>query len=1010
MSHLLCLAIVASTAAAEVSIENATGWTGQQHHKVVEATQTLHHKLVIVAGQCEHCTFAARELRRYVGHVFPDVEPVIVASKWADAQSAPLTAPAWRDFLIHTVQLSVSVVNEVREILVVAPWVQAKRLLTGATGGQESFAVLDAGMEESTSEPRGAQGSSSKDGQKTTDAHLIHSMELQESLWESASSTRGPLRVHVLTGARSLATLYSVYWYVEQALGVRFYPHGDVIPPPSVSAQSSDGLKEHGWIELPLFKWALALPQFSVRGVNTWGLWTEGFDWWTKDNWRGFATQLTKMRLNFLGVHSYPEGFGAGEGPEPTVWIGTPEQLDEGSPGVVREADAYASSYTTTLKLGVSQYVPKPTSMYAGGAGLAFPSDCCCGVNTGLQAPYGNCPSPGTTTGNVEVLQTAAEVLHSATDWAHALGIRTAVGTEAPLPQAGGDLNRTRALYQGIFSRLNATLGHSLAYYWLWTPEFYEWGKYLANSSQFAAAVADMLVAHQVWLAGDWPFQLATAGWTLGPMDNSSWLDGQLPEDFAALSALVCPQWPHLEPSGTLPHGLSCGRTHLDPGYSRVTQHRKWVVPWLEADDALGWPQLWVNRTLQHAKQATALGVDGLIALHWRTEEVAPQFAAFAQSSWQHGIWNSLGDSGTNRSPAENFWLDFAASNFAGGDTGSTLAVELARVFQGIDGDKYSEDGAGGMPYFTHCCPGHIEEPASIDFCTGLEAAFAFLNMLEAARPRVKDGKGGNAALARLNHWIATFTYHRSGAHLACLWADFEGAFARAEKAPTPADREAALKGEVLNVYELMISEWDALMEALLQAVNTRGALGTLMNMEALTRPKVLDAPGMRLAAALGVAFETLPTPALEYRGPQRLFQVNVRSVLAEGEPFLVEAVVLSKDPPTDVKLLALPVPEATGSRHGAWPAANEGRGGWLTVPLKRFSPGRGVYSAVTGYGQFDFKYYLEARWADNTTATFPEAALDGDLLSVVVAPMKGITISDTSGHMAAEPEVQMFI
>lgn len=34
-----------------------------------------------------------------------------------------------------------------------------------------------------------------------------------------------------------------------------------------------------------------------------------------------------------------------------------------------------------------------------------------------------------------------------------------------------------------------------------------------------------MLAAHAVWKGGGYPFELATAGWTLGPKDDPAYLD-----------------------------------------------------------------------------------------------------------------------------------------------------------------------------------------------------------------------------------------------------------------------------------------------------------------------------------------------------------------------------------------------------------------------------------------------------------------------------------------------------
>ena len=45
----------------------------------------------------------------------------------------------------------------------------------------------------------------------------------------------------------------------------------------------------------------------------------EGPDWWSAEDYKAIFTQLTKMRMNFLGIHCYPEGLPYAE---PTVWHG----------------------------------------------------------------------------------------------------------------------------------------------------------------------------------------------------------------------------------------------------------------------------------------------------------------------------------------------------------------------------------------------------------------------------------------------------------------------------------------------------------------------------------------------------------------------------------------------------------------------------------------------------------------------------------------------------------------
>lgn len=93
------------------------------------------------------------------------------------------------------------------------------------------------------------------------------------------------------------------------------------------------------------------------------------------------------------------------------------------------------------------------------------------------------------------VLDDQAAVMASAFGWAAQLGIKTALGTETPMPQAretigpkGKLINSSVALasaiYDGIFRRLNAMLGSTLDYYWPWTSESYSWSKPAHNSTE----------------------------------------------------------------------------------------------------------------------------------------------------------------------------------------------------------------------------------------------------------------------------------------------------------------------------------------------------------------------------------------------------------------------------------------------------------------------------------------------------------------------------------------------
>jgi hypothetical protein len=96
----------------------------------------------------------------------------------------------------------------------------------------------------------------------------------------SIATLSQPHWTYVLSGASSEATLYAAYSFAEDVLGIRFYPHGDVVPDNSSAATSSSAPSEHYAANLPDLGTRDYVATFTVRGANTWGTWTEGFDWW----------------------------------------------------------------------------------------------------------------------------------------------------------------------------------------------------------------------------------------------------------------------------------------------------------------------------------------------------------------------------------------------------------------------------------------------------------------------------------------------------------------------------------------------------------------------------------------------------------------------------------------------------------------------------------------------------------------------------------------------------------
>ncbi len=106
----------------------------------------------------------------------------------------------------------------------------------------------------------------------------------------------------LVTGGDSIGTLYAAYRFAEH-LGARFYMHGDTIPDKRIALKVPK-LDEKG------------KPLFNLRGIQPFHDFPEGPDWWNTDDYKAVIAQLPKMRMNFFGLHTYPQG---GVGPEPTV-------------------------------------------------------------------------------------------------------------------------------------------------------------------------------------------------------------------------------------------------------------------------------------------------------------------------------------------------------------------------------------------------------------------------------------------------------------------------------------------------------------------------------------------------------------------------------------------------------------------------------------------------------------------------------------------------------------------
>ncbi len=402
----------------------------------------------------------------------------------------------------------------------------------------------------------------------------------------------------LIAGGDDAGVLYGGYAFAEM-LGVRFYLHGDVVPDGKIPFSIPD-LNETG------------RPLFALRGIQPFHDFPEGPDWWNMDDYLAYVSQLAKMRMNFIGLHCYPEG---GVGPEALVWIGTKNDVDE--TGNVRFS--YRSFWANTAK-GAWGYTPTKTSDFAGGASLLFADD-----YYGNEVQAGLMPLPKTPEECNEVFNRTAGILRRVFAHAKELGVKTCIGTETPLTvpkemrvhlnnqRNTNEAEIVRDLYEGMFARIQRAC--PVDYYWLWTPERWTWSGNKAD--QFDATKRDIQAALDALAALGRPFTLATCGWVLGPQQDRAALDALLPKD---------------SPMGCI--NQTVGHAPVEPSFANIAGRPKWAIPWMENDPMLTQPQPWAARMRYDAADAKRLGCTGLFGIHWRTKAMMQNVSALASAAW----------------------------------------------------------------------------------------------------------------------------------------------------------------------------------------------------------------------------------------------------------------------------------------------------------------------------------------------------------------------------------------
>ena len=723
----------------------------------------------------------------------------------------------------------------------------------------------------------------------------------------------------VVSGADADATLLAAYRYAER-IGVGFDLAGDAIPDARAELSLS-GFDEVG------------RPLFETRGILPFHDFFQGPDLWNTRDYKSVISQLPKLGMNFIGLKTYPRYSAYEErvrefgptGPELTVWIGLPEDVNPD--GTVKWS--YPAYFAHTKRPNrIWGYAKLDTDRFSSPARYIFdrndygPDVMGTQIYTDLE-------------GYNEAFNKTGVMLKRAFAHAKRLGVKTAVGTELPmgvekkgaevkadwvrgippalqwhLKEKGldpKDPNVVKEIYKGIFTRIMRT--HDLDFYWLWTWEV--WQHYDMTPAQIDAVKQDIALAREALAELGNPFQIAMAGWKIGSADNPAEFDDP---KLLPYEAPIMGLWDEAESFEDL---------------SRA--RKKWPCTWFEEDWGLAQPQLDIGRIWSDAHAALKKGGHGLIAKHWRTRILSPNAGAMRDLTWAYGT-TSAPPKRTFPGRKNSWWGDYY-KRWSITQFGPEVGAEAGAIFASLD--KSGLNKPGGLPNVNvwdtesetaGASPAAIRPNEEESWETAKED-YAFVEKLEALRPKIA-GRGNRE---RFDYFLKTFQVMRLMGEFAVARHQFELSMREDWYA-----QALAARTKMSRLFEKM-------MRLHLEKVTNASDLGEIVSLEILNWHQLVVLKWDKLLErGLGKPIPDSANPSTVYDGAPLIRVLGTETHINKGQPLELSVIALGTgDTPPVLKVRPL------------------GRGAWQDVPVDHKA--RRVYSAVIPPQADDFEYYLES-------------------------------------------------
>lgn len=658
--------------------------------------------------------------------------------------------------------------------------------------------------------------------------------------------------VAVIAAATPVGVLYGAYSLLEQ-LGVGFYLGGDALPGHDLP------------LEIPASLDVRQKPVFAVRGSLPWYNFLNSPTTWDLDDFKYFFDQISKMKQNFVGFHTYDS--------EPFAPYLKGGKLVAAAPLVTSKTYGWGASRglaTAEFGFGTGDYFDQ--ELFGSRA-----------VTESRDAD--------------DAIRRAQALLAAGLEYGKRRRVRVCMGFEVSgdptRPESQADLeSRLRELVRAY---------PMLDYVWLWQSESLGLGTgglppldspldilvrkqgkpfaYLKDPKRIAEAVR---VSHYVRLGNSIlrriapQMRLIVSGWGgdkwMRFSDFYEGFDKTVPPDviFAALDNI----YPGSEPNVSATYGK------LSP------QRERWPIPWYEADGSTCRDQTCPQANTKHfvpvCRDARAKGCQGLLAIHWRSRDVEETAAYAAQFAWEPNL------------TYEEFYRRFAGKSF-----GREYAEEMGRILRELESLGPRWTGGGGQSECGYFAWFEGKEMPKAENLAALARIRKRLGEIQAEM----EAKGRREGLERLTHLITTMDWVvRFDAAALKLYPKgiVPKLISEAEELKKKGDAQAAAQKAREAWAALGSSGLREAMVTFPPKISTRGEFGILATIN-------VKAYGAYLALedrirALGLAVPaTVPDPRAGL--PLHVVVKTPPSIEAEKQPIAVRAAVIGPAVIREVKL-----------------------------------------------------------------------------------------------------------